>query len=959
MHPTLAFLSWTLADLANHLWQSSLIALALLLLMALCGRLPARTRLALGWMALGKFALPFGIFAAVVSLLGGDPDRWPVSRLIPAPFALSARIAAAPAAAPDSTRGTPLVPADSTPANQAPVATGTAAGPVHPAAGLTASQAVTWAWLAGFAGLQAWWIIGGRRLRQRLLADATEVSPAMRLHILAAAGKAGLKHLPRCLSVGHGGGPGLLGVRSPILTLPPRLEEHLTAAELESVLLHEFVHLQRRDPFWLAVHVSAVSALWFNPLAWMLSRWIRLETEKACDERVLDLTGRPDTYAQGILKVVHLALGLPEPRLLNVITPPVVSRVKNILRHDSRPARRGPRLAALTVGAALLALGGNIGSQAVAAISPAAAPSRPPAAQAATRIYLPIVLEAEPEAETAVTEASPPAQPAGFLPVAAVAIPGAQDTTVFRGPPGPAQSLPVAATGLDSDTVSVDLPEEEIRGVLRDIADVFQLNVAIPDALQGKTSLRLRNVTWRQIFTVVLDPVGYSFVEDGNLVRIHPKAAASATPAEAPRSVAARETLSVDFPNEDIRIVLRNVADLFELNIIIPETVQGKTSVTLTNVTWRQIFKSLLDPVNHTFVEEGKLIRIVPKTVPASSAIPDEVLPKFGSTPPQPLPEPPAAESVATGTATSPAGGTGPALANEPAAPQGSIPLPPSAQDGSSLPPKAQMPVSFIPEPANSRPAAVFASYVVPALPVADTPTASARANSPKVYSLREVGTLPVPTRQVSPVYPPALKRAGVEGTVMVAFVVQANGEVRDVRAVRSTDPLLAQAAVNAIKGWKFAPATKDGGAVATATELPVKFRLTEGGLQVGSAATFRPSARFAAAPAAAARAKEAAPKVYSVKELDVIPSPTLQVAPVYPADLKRTGVEGSVRVEFIVDQNGTVQDVHAPQSSDRRFEPVARAAVEKWEFRPGRLAGTPVSTAMSLTLNFHLGGNR
>jgi len=70
------------------------------------------------------------------------------------------------------------------------------------------------------------------------------------------------------------------------------------------------------------------------------------------------------------------------------------------------------------------------------------------------------------------------------------------------------------------DTLSVDFPDEEIRNVLRNVADLFELNIVIPEALQGKTSIKLRDVSWRQIFQVVLQPVGYTFVEDGNIIKV-------------------------------------------------------------------------------------------------------------------------------------------------------------------------------------------------------------------------------------------------------------------------------------------------------------------------------------------------------------------------------------------------------------------------------------------------------
>jgi type II secretory pathway component GspD/PulD (secretin) len=79
------------------------------------------------------------------------------------------------------------------------------------------------------------------------------------------------------------------------------------------------------------------------------------------------------------------------------------------------------------------------------------------------------------------------------------------------------------------------------------------------------------------------------------------------------KDAAGRDTLSVDFPDEDVRNILRNVADLFELNIIMPETLQGKTTIKLRDVTWRQIFQSVLDPVGYTYTEEGNIIKIVSK----------------------------------------------------------------------------------------------------------------------------------------------------------------------------------------------------------------------------------------------------------------------------------------------------------------------------------------------------------
>jgi type IV pilus assembly protein PilQ len=85
------------------------------------------------------------------------------------------------------------------------------------------------------------------------------------------------------------------------------------------------------------------------------------------------------------------------------------------------------------------------------------------------------------------------------------------------------------------------------------------------------------------------------------------------TPPPPPAMPARKETLSVDFPDTDIRDILRNVSDLFELNIVMPPDLQGKTTIKLRDVTWRQIFQNVLDPVGFTYVEDGNIIKIVSK----------------------------------------------------------------------------------------------------------------------------------------------------------------------------------------------------------------------------------------------------------------------------------------------------------------------------------------------------------
>jgi len=84
----------------------------------------------------------------------------------------------------------------------------------------------------------------------------------------------------------------------------------------------------------------------------------------------------------------------------------------------------------------------------------------------------------------------------------------------------PAAVTTPAAVTREKDTLSVDFPDEDIKTILRNVADLFELNLVVPDTLVGKTSIKLRDVSWRQIFSVVLAPVNFSYIEDGNIIKI-------------------------------------------------------------------------------------------------------------------------------------------------------------------------------------------------------------------------------------------------------------------------------------------------------------------------------------------------------------------------------------------------------------------------------------------------------
>jgi protein TonB len=98
----------------------------------------------------------------------------------------------------------------------------------------------------------------------------------------------------------------------------------------------------------------------------------------------------------------------------------------------------------------------------------------------------------------------------------------------------------------------------------------------------------------------------------------------------------------------------------------------------------------------------------------------------------------------------------------------------------------------------------------------------------PTVYEPGNGVTLPRVTREVRPEYTNEAKDQRIEGTVLLAAVVGADGMVGDVNVTRSLDSVygLDANAVKAMKQWQFAPGTKDGKAVAVRVAVEMNFTL-------------------------------------------------------------------------------------------------------------------------------------
>ena len=85
---------------------------------------------------------------------------------------------------------------------------------------------------------------------------------------------------------------------------------------------------------------------------------------------------------------------------------------------------------------------------------------------------------------------------------------------------------------------------------------------------------------------------------------------------------------------------------------------------------------------------------------------------------------------------------------------------------------------------------------------------------------------MPRPQFQARPVYPTALRRAGVRGEALVDFIIDVNGDVRNAFAIRATHPDFGASAVASVAQWKFSPGQKGGRVVNTHMQVPIVFTI-------------------------------------------------------------------------------------------------------------------------------------
>lgn len=261
-----------LPELSNpwllHWAEATIFGFAVMAVMGLLPRLSAGIRQFLAWTALARFALPLSVLGLGLASMPGV--HWLPAMLV----------------------GGSGVPADGAGA---------------------AGRAWVWfdLWLAGAAACAGLTLIRTAAMSRLARCEGMPFPATWRRRLDDLARRAGIDpHRIDARVLPDGSAPGVMGVLRPRIHVPRELLRALRADEVDAVLLHELVHAARADNLRRTIQTGIVCVCWFHPLVWWFHRRLVMESERACDEAVVRLTGDREAYARGLIKAARHALEL-------------------------------------------------------------------------------------------------------------------------------------------------------------------------------------------------------------------------------------------------------------------------------------------------------------------------------------------------------------------------------------------------------------------------------------------------------------------------------------------------------------------------------------------------------------------------------------------------------------------------------------------------------------------------
>jgi TonB family protein len=208
-----------------------------------------------------------------------------------------------------------------------------------------------------------------------------------------------------------------------------------------------------------------------------------------------------------------------------------------------------------------------------------------------------------------------------------------------------------------------------------------------------------------------------------------------------------------------------------------------------------------------------------------------------------------------------------------------------------------------------------------------------------QAYRFKMPGTPPKVLYREQPIYPFVMKATGLRGDVLLEFIIDKTGAVRDPVIVRTNNPGFNEAAIDALLKWKFEPGRVDGELRDTKMQQPFVFDMGGSGAR-----------DYVTIPEPTKKNQQKLPPEL---QYDRAPKAMGLLEPVYPYALLRDRLEGHATVAFLVNAQGKVSQVVVSEASHPEFGFAMAAAVEAFEFIPALKDGKPTNAGLRIERKF------
>src|SRR5215510_7301643 len=168
-------------------------------------------------------------------------------------------------------------------------------------------------WIA-ICALMSWRVARSYRAVFRLRGRLEPAPSEQSGHVKRLASLFGIKRPVRAFTSGQVAMPMTIGSLKPLVILPTDLADDLAQSEFESVVAHELAHVKRWDYLTNMLQRGVQAYLFFHPAVWFICKQLTIERELACDDWAVK-TCEPRRYASCLTKLVE-ALNESKPHRL-------------------------------------------------------------------------------------------------------------------------------------------------------------------------------------------------------------------------------------------------------------------------------------------------------------------------------------------------------------------------------------------------------------------------------------------------------------------------------------------------------------------------------------------------------------------------------------------------------------------------------------------------------------------